>query len=197
MKNMNEDKIDDYLKNQINFINSLSNSKEKIIEIHDSLIKTRNSENKIFLMGNGGSASTASHFTADLLKTSIIKNTKRFMAFSLTDNIPVILAWANDTKYDDVFFSQLENSLKKGDTVIGFSGSGNSKNVIKAFEYANNSNCITISFTGGNGGELRKISKYNLNINDNDMLTIETGHLLICHLLTTLIRSNGKPMFEY
>jgi D-sedoheptulose 7-phosphate isomerase len=194
---MNEDKINDYLKKQINFINSLSDSKEKITEIYDNLIKARDSENKIFLMGNGGSASTASHFTADLLKTSIMKDSKRFMAFSLTDNIPVILAWANDTGYDDIFIGQLENSLKCGDIVIGFSGSGNSKNVIKAFEYANNSEAVTISFTGGNGGELRKISKYNLNINDHDMLTIETGHVLMCHLLTTLFRSNGKPMFEY
>jgi len=194
---MSEDKINDYLKKQINFINSLSDSKEKITEIYNSLIEARDSEKSIFLMGNGGSASTASHFTADLLKTSIMKDSKRFMAFSLTDNIPVILAWANDTEYDDIFVGQLENSLKSGDIVIGFSGSGNSKNVIKAFEHANNSDAITISFTGGNGGELRKISKYNVNINDDDMLTIETGHVLICHLLTTLFRSNGKPMFEY
>ena len=69
--------------------------------------------------------------------------------------------------------------------------------MIKAFEFANEIESITISFTGGNGGELAKISKYNLNIDDNDMLTIETGHLLICHLLTTLIRKSGKPMFEY
>ncbi len=148
-------------------------------------------------MGNGGSASTASHFTADLLKTSILENENRFSAFSLVDNIPVILAWANDESYENIFLGQLKNLLKQGDIVIGFSGSGNSKNVIKAFEYANQLNSITISLTGGNGGKLSKISKYNLNINDNDMLTIETGHLLICHLLTTLIRSNGKPMFEY
>ena len=194
---MNENRIDDYLKKQIDFINSLNNSKEKITEVYDSLVKAKNSENRIFLMGNGGSASTASHFTADLLKTSIMKDSKRFMAFSLTDNIPVILAWANDTEYDNIFVGQLENFLKNGDVVIGFSGSGNSKNVIKAFEYANNCDAITISFTGGSGGKLKNISKYNLNINDNDMLTIETGHVLICHLLTTLFRSNGKPMFEY
>ena len=194
---MSEDKISDYLKKQIDFINSLSSSSKTIIEIYDKLVEARDSEKKIFLMGNGGSASTASHFTADLLKTSILKDTKRFMAFSLTDNVPVILAWANDTEYDNIFAGQLENSLKNEDIVIGFSGSGHSKNVIKAFEYANNCGAITISFTGGNGGKLGEISKHNLNINDNDMLTIETGHVLICHLLTTLFRSNGKPMFEY
>ena len=194
---MDKSQIQDYLNKQINFIKSLNESSEKINQIYDNLLNARNSKNNIFLMGNGGSASTASHFTADLLKTSIVENENRFSAFSLVDNTPVILAWANDVGYENIFLGQLKNLLKKGDIVIGFSGSGNSKNVIKALEYANQLNSITISFTGGNGGELSKISKYNLNINDNDMLTIETGHLLTCHLLTTLIRSTGKPMFEY
>ena len=194
---MEKSQIQNYLKKQINFIESLNESSDKINEIYNHLLDTRNSKNNIFLMGNGGSASTASHFTADLLKTSIIEKENRFSAYSLTDNIPVILAWANDDGYENIFLGQLKNSLKKGDTIIGFSGSGNSKNVIKAFEFANEVDSITISFTGGNGGELAKISKYNLNIDDNDMLTIETGHLLICHLLTTLIRKSGKPMFEY
>ena len=194
---MDKSEIQDYLDKQINFIKSLNGSSESINEIYNNLLNARNLKNNIFLMGNGGSASTASHFTADLLKTSILENENRFSAFSLVDNTPVILAWANDVGYENIFLGQLKNLLKQGDIVIGFSGSGNSKNVIKALEYANQLNSITISFTGGNGGELSKISKYNLNINDNDMLTIETGHLLICHLLTTLIRSNGKPMFEY
>jgi D-sedoheptulose 7-phosphate isomerase len=194
---MEKSQIQNYLKKQINFIESLNESSDKINQIYNHLLDTRNSKNNIFLMGNGGSASTASHFTADLLKTSIIEKENRFSAYSLTDNIPVILAWANDDGYENIFLGQLKNSLKKGDTIIGFSGSGNSKNVIKAFEFANEIDSITISFTGGNGGELAKISKYNLNIHDNDMLTIETGHLLICHLLTTLIRKSGKPMFEY
>ena len=194
---MEKSQIQNYLKKQINFIESLNESSDKINEIYNHLLDTRNSKNNIFLMGNGGSASTASHFTADLLKTSIIEKENRFSAYSLTDNIPVILAWANDDGYENIFLGQLKNSLKKGDTIIGFSGSCNSKNVIKAFEFANEIDSITISFTGGNGGELAKISKYNLNIDDNDMLTIETGHLLICHLLTTLIRKSGKPMFEY
>ena len=194
---MEKSQIQNYLKKQINFIESLNESSDKINEIYNHLLDARNSKNNIFLMGNGGSASTASHFTADLLKTSIIEKENRFSAYSLTDNIPVILAWANDDGYENIFLGQLKNSLKKGDTIIGFSGSGNSKNVIKAFEFANEIDSITISFTGGNGGELAKISKYNLNIDDNDMLTIETGHLLICHLLTTLIRKSGKPMFEY
>ena len=148
-------------------------------------------------MGNGGSASTATHFTSDLLKTSIIKSKKRFKAHSLSDNIPVVLAWANDDEYNNIFLGQLENFLKKNDIVIGFSGSGNSENVIKAIEFANNNNATTISFTGKGGGKISKISQINLTIPSDDMLTIETMHLLICHLLTTMIRSDGEPQFSY
>ena len=194
---MNKKTIEDYLKKQINFINSLDEISDKILDIYNVLINARDSQKNIFLMGNGGSASTASHFAADLLKTSIIKEKNRFQAFSLVDNIPVILAWANDSGYENIFSGQLKNSLRSEDIVIGLSGSGNSKNIVNAIEFANKSNAITIGFTGGTGGRLKEISKYNLNINDKDMLTIETGHLLICHLLTTLLRAEGKPMFEY
>ena len=88
-------------------------------------------------MGNGGSASTSSHFVSDLLKTSLTKEAKKIKAISLTDNIPVLMAWANDTSFENIFSSQLENLLEKGDLVIGISGSGNSENVIKAIKFAN------------------------------------------------------------
>jgi len=87
-------------------------------------------------MGNGGSGSTASHFTSDLLKTAITKNDNRFSAFSLTDNSPVILAWSNDSSFENIFEEQLKNHLKKNDILIGFSGSVTSKNLISAFRYA-------------------------------------------------------------
>jgi len=190
--------IQDYLDLQIKCISELKNkSYDTINEIHEILINARENGNKIYLMGNGGSASTATHFTSDLLKTSLTKNTKRFRAFSLSDNIPVILAWANDSSYDNVFVGQLENFLEQNDVVIGISGSGNSPNVIKAIEYANTINAKTISLTGKSGGKMAKIAKVNLTVPNNDMLTIESIHLLICHLLTTLIRSKGEPLFTY
>lgn len=187
-----------YLDDQIKCIDEIKkNSIDVIEEIANILIHARDTSKKIFLMGNGGSASTASHFTSDLLKTSLTKDTKKFRAISITDNIPVILAWANDTSYDDVFVSQLQNFLEKDDVVIGISGSGNSTNVLKAIKFANDMNCHTISLTGQGGGNLVKICKVNLIIPSNDMLSIETMHLLICHLLTTIIRSKGKPVFSY
>ena len=165
--------------------------------IYQSLVEARDNQKKIYIMGNGGSSSTASHFTSDLLKTSILKNKKRFKAFSLSDNMPVISAWSNDSSYEHIFQEQLENFLDKGDVVIAISGSGNSKNILNAIEHAKKFGALTISLTGKDGGKLAKISQINLNIEEEDMLSIETGHLLICHLLTTMLRSDGEPLFSY
>ena len=134
---------------------------------------------------------------SDLLKTSITKDEKRFKATSLSDNIPVILAWSNDKSYDTIFVEQLKNFLQEGDVVIAISGSGNSLNVINAINYANQINAKTISLTGRDGGKLSEISKISLIIPSNDMLTIETMHLCVCHLLITLIRNKGQPIFSY
>ena len=195
---MNEDKIiEDYLNAQLSCVGNLREVSQILKNIFEKLISARDNDQTIYVMGNGGSASTATHFTSDLLKTSIVKNKKRFKAHSLSDNIPVVLAWANDDEYNNIFLGQLENFLKKNDIVIGFSGSGNSENVIKAIEFANNNNATTISFTGKGGGKISKISQINLTIPSDDMLTIETMHLLICHLLTTMIRSDGEPQFSY
>lgn len=195
---MNEiEMIEDYLNNQASCMDDLKKLSENIKMIFQKLISARDNGNSIFIMGNGGSASTATHFTSDLLKTSIIKNEKRFKAHSLSDNIPVILAWANDTEYKNIFSEQLENFLKKDDIVIGISGSGNSENVISAIEFANTKNAITVTLTGKDGGKLAKLSEINLTVPSDDMLTIETMHLMICHLITTMIRSGGEPQFSY
>jgi len=185
------------LEDQIKTINELKKSKEVIEKIYLEIKNVQKNNNKIFIMGNGGSASTSSHFVSDLLKTSLTKEGNRIKAISLTDNIPVVMAWANDTSFENIFYSQLENFLEKGDLVIGISGSGNSKNVIKAIEFANSKEAKTVCLLGKDGGKLAKISQSNLIIPNNDMLTIETMHLLICHLLTSLLRSEGTPLFSY
>lgn len=185
------------LEDQIKTINELKKSKEIIEKIYVEIKNAQKNSNKIFIMGNGGSASTSSHFVSDLLKTSLTKEANRIKAISLTDNIPVVMAWANDTSFENIFHSQLENFLEKGDLVIGISGSGNSKNVIKAIEFANSKEAKTVCLLGKDGGKLAKISQSNLIIPNNDMLTIETMHLLICHLLTSLLRSEGTPLFSY
>lgn len=167
---------------------------EKIIKI---LIEARDKGKKIYTMGNGGSASTASHFVSDLLKTAITKNNKRFSAISLTDNVPVMLAWSNDASYDDVFVEQLKNFLSKGDVIIGFSGSGRSKNVVKAMTYGKKNGALCIGITGMSGGDFPKICDVCLIVPSDDMLAIESTHVTLCHCIVSAIRSMGKPMFTY
>jgi len=189
--------IHEYIKNQMDVLTKIDSYKKEILEIYSTFNTAREKGNKMFVMGNGGSASTASHFVSDLLKTSITIQQKRFKAISLCDNIPVILAWANDSSFEDIFVGQLENFLDENDIVVGISGSGNSKNVIKAIEFANKNNNQTISLTGRDGGKLSQISKINITIPSEDMLTIESFHLMICHLLTSLFRKSGTPLFTY
>lgn len=184
----------------INLNNSLNDlkSEEKILnEITKIFIKKRDSGNKIIIFGNGGSASTSSHFVSDLLKTSITKNSKRFRAISLVDNIPVMTAWSNDVSYDDVFVEQLKNFIESGDLIVAFSGSGKSENVIKAIKYAKASNATVIGFTGMSGGGFPDICDICHIVPSNDMLIIESIHVMLFHCIISTIRNLGEPEFKY
>jgi len=178
-------------------INNIINDINTIEKIVDTLIDARDKGSKIFTMGNGGSGSTASHFVSDLLKTAITKGDRRFSAISLVDNVPVTLAWSNDVSYEDVFVEQLKNFLTKGDVVIGFSGSGKSKNVVNALKYGKKNGAFCVGITGMSGGELPKICNVCFVVPSDNMLTIESMHLLVCHCIIETIRSLGKPMFTY
>lgn len=188
----------------ISFLDRERKCTEQIIQKHreikkivDVLIKARNNGNTIYVIGNGGSGSTASHFVSDLLKTAITKEKKRFKAISLVDNIPVILAWSNDVSYDDIFEQQLVNYIRDGDVVVAFSGSGNSTNIIKALKYCSKLKTTCIGFSGGTGGKMKKFCKICLTVPNSDMLLIESSHIVICHCMISYIRSLGTPQFKY
>ena len=189
--------VDGFLEQQNSCFEKLSDQTEIITKITNLLIKTRDKGKNIYVMGNGGSGSTASHFVSDLLKTAITKGKKRFSAISLVDNTPVLLAWSNDSSYEEIFVEQLRNLLSKGDVVIAFSGSGKSKNVIKAFKFAKKKGAYCIGFTGMNGGYFPKLSDICCIVNSNYMLIIESAHLALCHCIITAIRKLGKPIFHY
>ncbi len=186
-----------YLNEQNLCLGEILKNDSAINNIINILIDARNSGKKIYTFGNGGSASTASHFVSDLLKTTITKGDKRFIAISLVDNFAVNSAWANDVSYDDIFIEQLRNFLADGDIVIAFSGSGNSINVTKALEYAKTKGAITIGFTGIPGGEFPKICDYSYLVPSNNMLTIESFHVMVCHGIIFTIRQLGDPVFKY
>jgi D-sedoheptulose 7-phosphate isomerase len=160
----------------------------QIDKVASILNKARENRNTIFTMGNGGSAATASHFVIDLSKMTITEGLPRFKAIGLNDNIPSMLAWANDASYEDIFAEQLKNLMEPGDVVIGISGSGNSRNVIKAIEYANSHGAVTIGLSGFDGGKLLKCARENIHIPSRNMQRVEDIHLIIEHLLTSLLR---------
>jgi D-sedoheptulose 7-phosphate isomerase len=142
---------------------------------------------QIFIMGNGGSGSTASHFACDINKGVCFGLEKRFKVICLNDNVPIMLAYANDNSYENIFVEQLKNFLKPDDLVIGISGSGNSENVLKAIDYANKNGAKTIGLTGFNGGKLADMAKVALVTKINDMQKVEDSHLIITHIIMQVL----------
>lgn len=154
------------------------------------LLKARDNDKHIYIMGNGGSAATASHFVCDFNKGMSYQQDKKFKMICLNDNVATMLAYSNDVGYEDVFVEQLRNFLKKDDVVIGISGSGNSKNILKAVDYANSIGAVTIGLTGFNGGELKKKASMSVNANIDDMQISEDIHMMICHMIYNILMSN-------
>lgn len=172
--------IEDYFKKLKTTIDKLDRKEiENFIRL---LITARDNDSTIFIMGNGGSASTASHFLCDIAKGMDYKKGKKIKIICLSDNTPIMMAYANDVSYDDIFVEQLKTHLKKDDVVIGISGSGNSKNVLKAIEFANKNGGLTVGLTGYDGGKLKKIARHSINANVDDMQISEDTHLILTHL---------------
>ncbi len=158
------------------------------------LINARNNNKRIYIMGNGGSGASAGHFCCDFNKGMSYGRDKRFRMFCLNDNISTMMAYANDVSYEDIFVEQLKNFLEKDDVVIAISGSGNSKNVIKAIEYANKFGGITIGLTGFDGGKLKQIARYSVNTNVNDMQITEDLHMMLCHMIYSVLTNSTKDI---
>ena len=152
-------------------------------EIGKALIYAYENEKHVFIMGNGGSGSTASHFACDINKGSCFALEKKFKVICLNDNVPTILAYANDLSYSKVFVEQLKNFLQQGDVVIGISGSGNSENVLQAISYAKGKGARTIGWTGFDGGKLAQIVDIPLVAAGNDMQKVEDIHMIVVHML--------------
>jgi len=156
----------------------------EIREFVEIIMATRESGGTIFFMGNGGSAATASHFANDLA-FGTNDYIKPFKAISITDNTPVITALSNDFGYDQIFIRQLKIYAKKGDIVVGISASGNSKNLIDAFEYALSIGLKTVALTAFDGGKMRKIADQGIHIPTykNEYGPAEDLHMILDHLV--------------
>jgi D-sedoheptulose 7-phosphate isomerase len=140
-------------------------------------------DRQIFVFGNGGSASTASHFVTDIVKSASHAGAKRFRVMALTDSNSTITAYANDLHFEYVFVEQLKNFARPGDLLLAFSGSGNSENVLRAVRYANAIGCRTIGLAGFAGGKLRTEAQECLVVDAHHMGRVEDGHFIVQHLI--------------
>lgn len=154
---------------------------EPIDKIIDLLRAARREGRHVFLLGNGGSAATASHLVNDLAKLTIEPNVPRLRAIALTDNVPLVTAWANDSVYEAIFAEQLDNFVSPGDVVIGFSTSGNSPNVVRALTLAKARGARTVAFTGRSGGALKAVAEVCFMVPSESTQLIEDVHLAAGH----------------
>lgn len=144
--------------------------------------QARRNHKQVITFGNGGSASTASHFICDWNKGASYQKEIRIRGLCLNDNFATVMAYANDVSYASVFVEQLKNFLQPGDLVIGISGSGNSENVLQAIQYANEKDAITLGLCGYDGGKLKQLARHSIWVNVNDMQIVEDLHLSFGHV---------------
>jgi len=171
-----------------NYIEEQKKLLEKIpIDICEEIIQkfkiAYQNDKQIFIFGNGGSAANASHFATDLGKGASDVLKKTFHCLSLNENTSWITAIGNDYSYEDVFLNQLKNYAKKGDIVLTMSVSGNSPNLVKAFQWANENGLETIAFVGGKKGKLYEIAKTSIVIDSLHYGRVEDIHSILCHLI--------------
>ena len=162
---------------------------ERIDEIGATLYEAYRHDKQVFVVGNGGSASTASHMACDLAKNTMTGNRPRFRVMSLTDNVALLSALANDDGYESIFEEQLVNLIRTGDVLIVLSGSGNSPNVLAAMRYARKRSATVIAFLGFDGGEAAGLADHVVVAPTQDYGLIEDVHLILNHALTSYFRS--------
>jgi D-sedoheptulose 7-phosphate isomerase len=184
--------VDKYIDELKGTLDQLSG--EVIEQVLDSLHEARLANRQVFILGNGGSASTASHFVCDLGKNTRVQGTPNFRVMGLTDNMALFSALANDEGYENVFAQQLGNYLQADDVVIGISTSGNSPNVVNAIQYANSLGAKTIAFTGFTSGKLGSMVDIDLHVPSHSIEQVEDIHLVLEHLITKALREKALAM---
>ena len=181
-----ETEVNAYFDNVISTIEKLPFTMiERIVNV---LLQAYEASRTIYLFGNGGSAALASHFACDLSKGAANGSGKRFQVLAFTDNVPLITAWANDARYEDIFAEQLINFVRPNDIAFAISGSGNSPNVLKALEVAREASAFTIGLTGFQGGEMKGLCDLCLIVPSDNMQIIEDLHLSVTHAVFRALR---------
>ncbi len=194
------EKMDLYYQREKEVIDALD--RKQIEETMEFLFDAYEKGKTIYVFGNGGSSSAASHMVCDFNKGVCSEVEKRFNLICLNDNLPTLMAVANDMAFEDVFYYQLENKLKRDDIVLAISGSGNSKNIIKAVTYAKKVGAKVIGMTGYDGGKLYPLSDYHLHAPVMDMQLTEDMHMVFIHMmmrcfwLAVMEKEGKEPIYK-
>lgn len=162
-------------------------------QAHSLLLGCHRRGGTVFILGNGGSAATASHFACDLGKGTRAGGPATFRVISLTDNVPLLTAWGNDCGYERVFAEQLVSLVRAEDLVLVISASGNSPNVVAAVEAAMEAGVTTIALTGRTGGRLRELADLTIRVPSDSIEQVEDAHMAIAHALCVSARAALKP----
>ena len=170
---------------------------DAIEEVVDALLEAFRQDRRIIVMGNGGSATTASHFSCDLGKGTILAPGRRFKVIALTDSIPLITAWANDLDYESIFVEQMLPLLERHDVALGISGSGNSANVLRAMVAAREKGAVTVGLTEFRGGMLKDLVDHCIVVPSSSMQQIEDTHLMLLHLVCLRIQEKWASVEEF
>ena len=156
---------------------------QSVAAMEDAFAQAHQSGNRIFTMGNGGSGASASHAAGDFIKGASYGLDQRFKMICLNDNLPSLMAIANDIGWDDIFVEPLKNYVEPGGVVIGISGSGNSRNVLKAIAYAQSIGAVTIGMTGFSGGKLKSMVDISIHSPADDMEVAEDVHMAVFNMV--------------
>ncbi len=162
--------------------------REPIWAVIHALMDAWRTGRRVFILGNGGSASTASHMVNDLNKLTIRPGKPRFKAMCLADNVPLLTAWGNDTAFENVFVEPMLNFLEAGDVVIGISASGNSANVVKALRVAHEHGAVTVAFTGCKGGKCLDLADHCIPIPSEHLGQQEDAHVILDHVIANTLK---------
>jgi D-sedoheptulose 7-phosphate isomerase len=165
-------------------------SHDSIDQMADALVRAYEAGRVVYTFGNGGSAALASHLACDLGKgTAYCNGGKRFRVLALTDNVPTLTAWANDSSYEDVFSEQLRNFVQADDVAFAISGSGNSKNVLNALHVARQAGATTLGISGFQGGQMKTLCDICMVVPSNNLQIVEDMHLATAHSIFRIVYS--------
>lgn len=184
---ISSDLVDEYLNLLELTISRIS--REEIWSVTNILFTAWQNGRRVFICGNGGSAALASHMANDLNKLTISAGKIRMKAMALTDNIPLMTAWGNDTEYENIFAEQMLNFVEPGDVLIAISTSGNSANILRAVETARANQALTVGLTGDIGGKLKNLVDACIFIPDDHIGRQEDGHMILNHVIANTLRS--------